>query len=470
MKRALFLLSLLVLPAVAAERSMPNPLEASNFSVPAATEGRLSNGLEVRVVENHERPLVWVTLAFRAGAFADPPGKEGLGTASMELMDDAAGPYDGIALSKALKVLGTQLGSSAGSDGSGLSMQSLKRNLDASLGIMSTVLTQPRFTEEDWKVQQVQMIADVQARRNDPASIADRVLLRVIHGDSYQGRLASEASLSSLDTAQLKAWHKEHLSPAQSLLLVGGDTTLAEIQPLLEKHFGAWKNEAKALDFPVAPPAPTQTQIYLVDKPAAAQSVIQLGRYVGKPTDADYRPFVVANNAVGGMFTSRVNLNLREAKGYTYGARSSVGFNLAGSLWTASAPVATDVTVPALQEFLKELGGVSGDGALKVGETENARNYLRNSFPLRFENPDYLLGQLTQIWRYSLPQDWISRYYEEMGKIQAENAQAAWAARMEAAPLNIVVVGDAAVVEAGLAGLGIPMVKLDVDARPIAEK
>lgn len=465
MKKLLLLLSLLALPAVAAERSLPGAGTPRPFVLPPLSEGALSNGIPVKVAENHERPFVWITLSMRAGGYADPPGKEGLTAATFGLLDDAAGKYDGAALSKAVKKLGSNLGSGAGMDGAVLNMRALTRNVEPTLALLATILKEPHFSETDWAVLQSQMISDVAAARNDASSIADRVMNHLLMGNQYSGRLRTEASLKSITTAEIRSFYEQHTGPSQSLLLVGGDTTLASIQPLLEKYLGTWKNEPAALQRPESPKSPEGSVLYLVDKPGAAQSVLSAGRYVGQPSDPDYLSFLVANASVGGMFTSRINMNLREKNGYTYGARTSVGYDLAGTVWSATAPVATDVTAPALRELLAELNAAKGDRPLTPEEVGVAHDYLRSSFPLKFENPDFMLGQIGAIWRYQLPADWLSNYLGRLEQVDAGVAQLAWTRRLNA-PMVLLVVGDESKVGEGLKSFGLPIVKLDVDGNP----
>lgn len=463
MKR-LALLSLLALPALAADRSqLPAPLAQPAFNLPTPNTARLSNGMTVKVVEDHELPFVWVTLAFQAGSFTDPQGKEGLSDAAIDLMNDAAGDYDGVQIAQALKRLGASVNTSADADGASLSMRALGRNVDATLSIMEAVLKTPHYDAQDWKVLQSQMLANVTGRKSDPNSVAYDVLQSVLFGQDYKARRPSEASLQSITLDDLKNWHKAHLAPAQSILLVGGDTTQAEILPLLEKHFGNWSNEAVALNKPTFPAPPSQTTLTLVDRPGAAQSVILAGRYTGQPTEADHLSFSVANLAIGGLFTSRVNMNLREKNGYTYGARSSVSYDLAGTFWSASAPVATDKTVPALKELLAELANVTGTHPLEAEEINNARASVSASYPLRFESPDYLLSQQSLIWRYGLPEDWVSGYLNRLAQVDANTAQTAWNKRMGGVPFNLVIVGDASRISGDLVSTGLPILRRDSD-------
>ena len=453
--------------AMADRSTLPEPLPDRPFVIPTPTQDKLSNGIPVWLVEDHERPLVWVSLMFRAGAFADPAGQEGLAEFSMDLLNDAAGAYDGPGLARAVERLGGSLTSGAGDDGSSVGLRALRWNLAPTLELMRAVVMEPRLTEADAQQQRRRMQADLEKGRADPTATAGRVLDRLLHGDAYSGRMITDGSIAAMTPEAARAWIKAHLAPDQAVLIVGGDTTMAEVKPLLEQAFGGWSGQGAALTYPQFPAPPAETAIHLVDKPGAAQSVIVAGRYVSRPTDPDHASFLVANSAIGGTFTSRINMNLRERNGYTYGARSAALYDLAGVSHTASAPVATDKTVPAMRELLAELRGVAGERALSEKEVADARDAIVSALPSRYENPDYLMGQIGLIWRYSLPADWVSGYPARLAAVTQQSAQAAWASRMQDQPTHIVVVGDAAVIAEGLSGLGLPLRRLDPDGRPL---
>jgi predicted Zn-dependent peptidase len=223
----------------------------------------------------------------------------------------------------------------------------------------------------------------------------------------------------------------------------------------------------KPTNTPTARPSPNplaaQPAIHFVDRPGAAQSVVRVGGYVAKPTDPDWIALTVANMGVGGQFTSRLNLNLREEKGWTYGARCSVSYDLAGGRLVASAGIQTPHTVPAVKEFWKELADPRGVRPLEEGEVAYGRDALAYGRPLRYESADFLLGQEEAIWRYGLPADWTTGFVGRVRGVTTESARAAWVDNIDPAKFVTVVVGDAAVVLEGLKGLGLPVIERDAD-------
>lgn len=459
-------------PALAPTRLIaPTPSAPRPFTLPQAHVGNLSNGVAVYVVENHEVPLVTVRMTFRGVGLADPPGKEGLAAVAASLMNQGAGSYNAEAWDKELRKLGTSLGFGAGSENATAELTSLTRNLGPSIDRLKDLVLAPRFDAGEWQLLARRTEDAVKSRRSDPASTAGWVLDKVTWGDAYKGRKLDESTLARMTTKDMLAWHHKFLIPQHCAIFVGGDTTLTEILPMLDARFGGWKavNGSGKLPTVVAPAAPAVTTLTLVDKPGAAQSVIVGDAYVGKPSDPSYFPLMVANYGMGGQFMSRINLNLRENKGYTYGARSGIGYDLGGTQFSTSAPVVADKTVPALAELMKELRGPAADAPITDAEVKNAEGGILLSRPLKFEQPGYLLGQLEQVWTYGLPPDWISGYEARVRAVDPASAGAAWKASIPLDHLRFVVVGDMATLRAPLTeqarAWGWAVEERDVDAR-----
>ncbi|MFT5683446.1 MAG: zinc protease, partial [Myxococcota bacterium] len=287
---------------------------------------------------------------------------------------------------------------------------------------------------------------------------------------NYAGNLTTADSYSAITTDEMRSWYTNNLHAGNATILVGGDTTLAEIQPLLEAQFGAWPalpDEAPAPPTAVDLPEHAETTIYLIDKPGAPQSVLRLGQFVGERTDDDATAFYLANMVVGGQFIARINMNLREDKGWTYGARSWVGYNHLPGLFVASSSVVTPHTTDAISEILAELSGPTGDKPLTEAELEAGRGNLLGEWPLKFENPDYMLDRTVDVRRYDLPADWLKAYPDRVRAVTMAEAEAAWSAWIDTSKFAILVVGDAAEIREGLESLSLPIVVLDADGNPI---
>lgn len=449
----------------------PAPLATRPWELPVSHTGTLSNGLNVTVVENHELPMVYVQLVFTSGGWTDPKDRAGLASVSVDMLNEGAGGLTAAQLSGELRKLATSLGTSAGQDGSTISMSCLKKNLDPSLDLMAKVLLQPDFPKADWELLQKQRLQDLKAAREDPRRISARAWDHLLYGDEYAGLNTSEAAYKAMTISEMKAWTSKHLVPQNAMLLVGGDTTLAEITPLLEARFGKW-----AAGSATTPPArdsvaaqtPEKTTVYLVDTPGKSQSVLKIGGSVGYPDTPDWESFELANRSMGGAFTSRINMNLREEKGWTYGARSGANTSYAPSVWEVSTSVRTDVTGDAVSEVMRELRESLDTRPLTPAELDDARGSLLGTWPLQFEGPGFLLGQAEEAWRYGRPADWMSGWPDRVRGADLNAVQAAWKLRIDPDRLTILVVGDAAVVTPMLAELGLPIVTLDVDGNPPA--
>ncbi len=456
-------------PKAPLDRSLaPAPLPAGTFVPPAPVEATLSNGVRVVLVENHEVPLVYGRLVFLANGSSDPVGKEGLASVTMDMLDEGAAGKDAAALAGTLQKLGAGLGTSAGDDGATIAFSTLARNLDATLGVLVDVLQRPDFPAADWELLRKKRIAGLARARKDPDSVAARVYERILLGDSYRGRLTSEASYGAITLDDMRGWWKTNVVPDGAVLLVGGDTTLSALVPVLEARLAGWKGAGVTPARPVAKPLPATPAIHFVDRPGAAQSVIRVGGYVTAPTDAAWYPLVLANQVVGGPFTARINMNLREDKGWTYGARSGFAYDFAGGRFTASAGVRTDVTAPAVQEIWKEVREAATTRPLGATEFEDGRAGLLQGRPLQFENPEWRLGQEEARWRYALPADWVTGYAPNVQAVTLARAQEAWNTVLASAPLVTLVVGDGAQVRASLASLGLPVIEHDPDGNVIS--
>jgi|AMFO01.1.fsa_nt_gi Predicted Zn-dependent peptidases len=448
----------------------PQPLPNRPFELPAVETATLSNGLKVDLVENHEVPLVYVQLVFQGGGWSDPAGKRGLADVTMSMLSEGAGDLDAQGLSLALKKLATDLSTGAGIDGAHVDLKSLKEKLGPSLDLMKLVVTRPTFAKADWTLMQKQRLQDLESARDTAKQIAGRVTNHLAYGDVYAGRLTNEAAYKSITTGDMRGWWKQHVRPDQALLLVGGDITMDELKPLLEQRFGTWKAAGKAPDasLPQASALPThdQTTIFLVDKPGATQSVLRMSQPVGDRKAPDYTAFELANAVMGGQFISRINMDLREDKGWTYGAWSWDDQNHLGGRWEVGTSVVTPATAPAVKEVLDILKASEGDKPITADELSATRGYLLGTFPVRFENPGYLLGQTEDIWRYDLPADWPQSFPDRVRAVDLAAANQALKHYVDPARLVIVVVGDAAKVKDDLARLA-PVVMVDADGVPV---
>ncbi len=449
-------------PAQVPDRSRPPELgPPPRIHLPPIQERRLSNGLRVVLMEKHEVPLVQMNLVVRAGSVMDPPGRYGLASMTADMMDEGAGELDALELEDAVSFLGARLSVSAGLHTSRVSLFTPLSKLDEALPLMADVLLRPRFPAEELERKRRSALTSLLQFHDEPTVIASVLFARTLYGPEHPyGRpyLTDEASIRAITVDDLRTFHDRYFRPNNAFLVVVGDVTLDDLVPRLEKHFGEWQpGEVPEIEVPT-PRQVGAREVLLVDKPGAAQSVIRIGRIGVSRTTEDYYALVVMNTILGGSFTSRLNQNLREDKGYTYGARSSFSFRPAPGPFTASASVQTDVTGPSLTEFFRELEGIREP--VPEEEVARARNYVALGFPAAFQSAAAIARQLEELVLYDLPEDYFDRYVDEI--LAVSPAQVREVARRYVDPgrVVVVVVGDRARIEEEVRALGLGPVRI----------
>jgi zinc protease len=339
------------------------------------------------------------------------------------------------------------------------------------LGLLSKALLSPTFPVAEWERLQKGELQNLSQATTTPRSISSRVFRNAFYGDTYNGRLATEATIQALNVDDMASWWAANAVVENAMVVATGDLSLDEILPHLESALGGMSS-GESVDRPTPEGVSiTQTEIRFVHKAGAAQSVLRLGLDTGLSYgDADYWSVRVANGAFGGMFMARLNMNLREDKGYTYGARSWTSRNYGSDRWELSTSVRTDATAESLFEIFKELADVSGDVAVRPLASEEiayAQGSSINGYPAQFETPNTLLQQLSEIWRYELPANAVEAYISNVESVQAEAAQTAFANHVASQPKLVVVVGDWDVVGESVTALGYPVVQVDVNGQAI---
>jgi len=456
-------------PDGATVRQLPASLPLPDFTLPPTATATLSNGLTVHVFENHEVPMFGARLTIRLPDGRDPEGKQGATSLLFDLMDEGAGGRDAAALGRTLKMLGGGVGSGAGRDVANITAGGPVRNLEDLLDVWADVLLRPDLPESEWEVLQARRVADLQAAYDNPGAIASRAGRVVSFGDSYSGDLATPDSLAAVTLDDLPLMHKQLVRPDRAVLFVGGDITLDELVPVLEARVGSWSAPDKSLMRPVKA---TMTDfesetVYLVDKPGAAQSVVRAYLPVGDWDSEDWWALDLANTMFGGAFTARVNMNLREDKGWTYGARCGIDDHAGEGLWYCSSNIVTDQTAPALVEMRTMLADSLGDKPFTDDEVVFFQGYRVNGFYGRYETPQSLVGEMANQWLLGKPTDWLERYVPSIQAVDAAAANAAWSAHIDPDRVGWLIVGDLATIREPVEALGVPVVVLDADGQPV---
>ncbi len=442
------------------DRTRPPALgPAPQLNLPPIQKRMLSNGLPVWVIETHKVPLVQANLVVLAGSGDDPAGTFGVASMTAAMLDEGAGSRSALELADAVDFLGANLTTGSTFDESVVRLNVPALRLSDALPLMADVALHPTFPAQDLdRLRQERLTALLQAR-DDPQAISPRAFQRIVFGATHRygtSATGTESTLTSFTPMDLRAFHDAFYQPSNATLVVVGDIKIDEVVPMLEKSFGAWKNTG-AVRRPAVPTAPqlTSGQIYLVDKPDAAQSVIQIGWVGVARSTPDYFKIQVTNTILGGSFSSRLNQNLREEHGYAYGAGSGFDMRLSAGTFVARAAVQTDKTADALHEFFNELNGI---GAKPVGNDEltRAKNYLALSFPGQFETAGDLSQQIEDLIVYKLPDGYYQRYVPEIQKVTAADVQKTSTTYIQPSKFAVVVVGDRKVIEAGIRALKLP--------------
>ena len=441
---------LAVLAQQAPDRSkIPEPGAAPALKLPPIQKRTLTNGLPVWIVEMHEVPVVNLTVVVKAGASADPAGKYGLASFTAAMLDEGAGSKNALELADAVEFLGAGLSTGSNFDSSTVRMQAPVSKIDEALPLMADVLLRPAFSQTEIDRLRKERLTSLIQTKDNPSALAGAAFARLVFGPRHRygtPAMGNQASNTEMTPADLRAFYASYYQPQNAHLIVVGDVTAAALLPKLEKAFGGWKNGT-------TPPKPTvpaaaqhgPRQIYLIDKPGAAQSQIRIG-WVGVPRSTpDYYPLDVLNTVLGGSFTSRLNTNLRETHGYAYGASSSFDMRLSAGPFIAAAGVQSDKTVESLKEFFKELDGIRQP--IPADELTRAKNYEALGFPAGFESTAGMAGNLIQLVVYGLPESFFTEYVPKIqGTTPAEVLKAAQQ-YIQSDKFAVVVVGDLSKIE-----------------------
>ncbi|MET3663687.1 pitrilysin family protein [Caulobacter sp. 1776] len=430
--------------------------------------GTLSNGLKVIVAERHETPQVLFNTLFDAGLAAEAGGsKPGVSSLVMAMMTDGTTHRDNLTLSRELAQLGISAGGSNGLDTASVSLSTLTATLDPALAIYADILRNPAFTPEDLDRRKRLSIAAIQQAKQSPNAMASRVLPVLAYGEgSAYGLLSTEASVDSITREDLVAFQKAWLQPRNATLIVVGDTTLAQIMPKLEAQLGGWAG-APAKTKPPLLTQPKKGAVYLIDRPGAQQSMIMVGDLLAPRDPADEAAIDVANAVVGGDFVSRLNMNLREDKHWSYGAGSYVRAARGTRMFVAYAPVQTDKTAESFVEARKELTAIIGNQPITAAELAKAQNGLTLSMPGYWETGRGVYGSISELVNFNLPDSYFDAYPSEVRAVTTDTATTAAKKAIKPDELIWVVVGDRAVIEPKLKAQGLDLRIIDADAKPV---
>lgn len=428
-------------------RHSPPPLQSRPLNIPAPVELTLDNELRVAVVSDTRLPIVSFRLAFVGGDSNDPPELPGLSDMMSHLMSEGTASRTSVQIAEEVERLGATLSVNSGSDFVTVGASALSLYVDEILELMADVTLRPSFPQNEIDLARENTKQMLIQQRAQPNFLASERAAKVMFGDHPYARISpTSESLDGMSRDMFVDFHRSRLVPNNAVLLVVGDIEVDEIVAKIEKLFGAWKRETLAQsNFPALPQLSAR-KAYLVDRPGSAQSNIVIANAGITRTSPDYFPMLVMHTVLGANASSRLFMNLREEKGYTYGAYSSVDARRLAGSFRVSAEVRTPVTGASLHEFFLELDRIRNE-RVPDEELRNAKSYLTGVFPIRIETQDGLIDQLTGVRMFDLPSDYLHTYREKVNAVTAEEVQRVAQQHVTPDRAVIVVVGDAAEVE-----------------------
>ncbi|MBS1794295.1 MAG: insulinase family protein [Acidobacteria bacterium] len=454
------------------DAALPKAGPDPKFTLPSIEKTKLSNGLNVWVVRQNELPIVSMNLVTNAGGMFDPADKSGVSSFTAGMLNQGTKTRSAIDIANQLQSIGASVNAGADWDSGGVSMQTLTKNLDQALDLFADVVVNPSFPANEMETQRRRLMTSFIQRKANATAVAGVVYSRVLYGDQIYGRQLSgdEKSVKALTRDDLVNFYNTYYRPNGSTLIVAGDVETKTLLPKLEKAFANWKGEAPAANGKAGgEKMAAKPGIYLVDKPGAPQSSVSIGQVGVERSNPDYFALQVMNSILGGGGTARLFMNLREDKGYTYGAYSRFVYRRGAGPFSASGEIQTGSTKEAVIEFMKELNGIRGARAVTPAELEVNKQSLIRRYPGGFETVGQISNQLSNLVVYGLPDTYFNDYIGKINAVTIDDVNRVANKYLDPSKMAIVIVGDRKTIEPGLKELGYPITILDTDGNPVAE-
>jgi predicted Zn-dependent peptidase len=449
----------------------PTPGPPPMLRVPGWTRSTLTNGAELVVSEKHDLPLVSFTITFSGGYNqADPIARRGLADMTAAMMSEGTKTRNGEALAAALQLLGTTVTVRIAGETGTIAFQCIANKFPATLDIVGDMLVNPSFPPEALERLRAQRLVALVQARDQPGAIASRVFPRLVYGDTHPyGQNVTEATLKAITRDDVVAFHRAYFRPGQALVTVVGDVNAAAAKTAIEKSLAAWPRggDKRTFQYPAVPP-PRGSTIYLADKPGAAQSTFAIGTAGPPRSTPDYFPLQVMNTILGGMFQSRLNANIREEKGYSYGVGSSFAFGKGPGAFRTGGDIVSTKSDAALVEFMKELRGIRGERSITDEELSTAKDALTQRLPATFASAQSINTAIVSLWTQGLPDDYYQQYAARITAVRREDVVRVARQYVDVDHLVIVIVGDRSTIEGPLRAARIaPIVTTDIEGNPL---
>jgi len=446
----------------------PAPAQPRPYRFPRFERRTLANGVGLLVASMRELPIVTVAVVTDAGAMSEPSGLDGVASLTARALLEGTARRSAMELTERLEHLGAAVSADADWDMAGVHVSVLRRRLDDAMALLAEIVTVPAFPEREVERLKAERLSDILQLRAEPRGLADETFTGALYASTARyahPERGTAASVERLMREDLVQFHAARYRAAGSTLIMTGDISADEAQAIAERTFGAWTGTAAEPPYAADSTARTARTVHLVDRPDAPQSEIRVG-HVGLPRlHPEYFPVLLMNAVLGGLFSSRINLNLRERHAYTYGAHSGFDWRRGAGPFVISTAVERDVTAAAAGEILKEVEAIRAE-PVSVDELELAANYLAGVFPIRYETTDAVARALVAMVVYALPADYFDSYRDRVRAVTRDDVLAAARKHLHPDALQLVVVGAASAVRASLDAMHFgPLIAYDKDGK-----
>ena len=454
---------------MAADRSgLPQVGADPAFAFPAIQRHTLSNGVSVRTVEHQAAPVTTIVALVEGGAGADPAGQEGLSGLTADMVDEGTGSLSAIDVSDALVRIGGEYDVEVAADVTLFTLTTLSRFAQRGADLLSSILTRPALRESDFdRVRQLRLDR-LRQLKDLPPAMAERAFLRALYDHHPYGHMAigTDPTLRGLSPDDVRAFHREAYQPSSTTIVAAGPVSHDDLLQIVETAFGAWSStgtglrEGRTVAASVQPPAAPNGRLGIVPRDGSAQSELRIGLLAARRDTPDYSALLVMNAVLGGQFVSRINLKLREEKGYTYGARTGFDWRRGLAPFVLQASVHTAATTDAIRESLSELDAIRGARPPSESELTLAKASLTRGYPRSFETVQQVARSVAQLALFSLPDQYFEQFVPRVNAVTALDVTTAAGRYIEPEKLATIIVGDRAAIGDGLLelGLGAPQI------------
>ncbi len=446
-----------------AERPLPDPARPYRF--PSFTRTFQDCGLQVIACHLPGRPLCSARLVLDAGAEYAPPGESGVATLAAWALTEGTERYDAGSFAQASERLGADISIDANWDFLQARLSVTVSRLEPALDLLAEAVRRPTFPSREVERLRAERLNEIRQEHAEPSRRANLALLEAVYtAESVYARPAAGTidTVTGLDREDLERFYRRFATPGAATLVLAGDLEGVEVERMVESLFGDWSASEPPRPVPKVTEGLMETAVSLVHRPGSVQSQILLGHMGAPRLIPDFLPVSLMVSVLGGLFTSRLNLKLREEKGYTYGARAGFDFRHQAGPFVASTAVQTEITVDATADAIEEIRRLRAHGVTEE-ELKDARDFLVGVFPISFETPDAISYAIARLIVYGLPDDYYDCYRDEMEQVGVEEVGAAAHRRLRPDRMAVVVVGDAEHLETPLGKAGFGPVRVIAD-------